>query len=41
MDNRYYVRRLLKEKQPQFAALLEAAERQLSCPVCAGTVPAP
>lgn len=34
-ENREYVRRLLKEKQPGFAALLESAERLL-CPMCPG-----
>ena len=32
-ENREYARRLLKEKQPGFAALLEPAERLL-CPMC-------
>jgi hypothetical protein len=30
-ENREYVRRLLRRKQPEFAARLEAAERELSC----------
>jgi hypothetical protein len=34
-ENREYVRRLLKEKQPGFAALLEPVERLL-CPMCPG-----
>jgi hypothetical protein len=38
VENRYYVRRLLKEKQAQFAALLDAVERELSCPIC-GFIP--
>jgi hypothetical protein len=29
-ENREYVRRLLKEKQPEFAAALELAEQELS-----------
>lgn len=33
-DNRRYVRRLLKETQPDFAALLESLEAQFACPVC-------
>jgi hypothetical protein len=33
-ENRAYVRRLLREKQPEFAAALESAVRQLSCPIC-------
>ena len=33
-DNRQYVRRLLREKQPEFAALLESAEAELACPIC-------
>lgn len=28
-ENRAYVRRLLREKQPEFAAMLEAAVREL------------
>jgi hypothetical protein len=35
-ENRAYVRRLLKEKQPGFAALLESVERELLCPLCPG-----
>jgi hypothetical protein len=37
-ENRRYVRGLLKEKQPEFAAVLESADQELSCPVCQGTV---
>ena len=33
-ENREYVRSLLKEKQPEFAALLESLELELRCPVC-------
>jgi hypothetical protein len=33
-DNRQYVRRLLRERQPEFAALLESAEAELACPLC-------
>ena len=33
-DNRQYVRRLLREKQPEFAALLESAEAELACQPC-------
>ncbi len=29
-ENREYVRRLLKERQPEFAAALELAEQELS-----------
>ena len=39
-ENRKYVRGLLKEKQPEFAALLESAGQELSCPVCQGAVAA-
>jgi hypothetical protein len=37
-ENRRYVRGLLKEKQPEFAAVLESIKKELSCPVCQGTV---
>jgi hypothetical protein len=37
-ENREYVRRLLKKKQPEFAALLESLEAELSCPLCRDTV---
>ncbi len=33
-DNKEYVRTLLKETQPEFAALLEGLERELACPRC-------
>jgi hypothetical protein len=33
-ENRAYVRRLLKQKQPEFAARLESLEAELACPVC-------
>jgi hypothetical protein len=32
--NREYVRKLLRERQPDFAVLLESVERELCCPVC-------
>ena len=35
-ENRAYVRRLLWERQPEFAAALAAAERSFSCPACPG-----
>jgi hypothetical protein len=37
-ENRRYVRWLLNEKQPEFAAVLESAGQELSCPVCQGAV---
>jgi hypothetical protein len=37
-ENRAFVRLLLREKRPNFAAALERAERELLCPVCAGIV---
>jgi hypothetical protein len=37
-ENRRYVRGLLKEKQPEFAAVLESIKKELSCPVCQDTV---
>jgi hypothetical protein len=33
-ENREHVRTLLKENQPEFAALLEGLERELACPRC-------
>jgi hypothetical protein len=30
-ENREYVRRLLEEKQPDFAAVLESVEQELCC----------
>lgn len=36
-ENRAFVRRMLREKQPDFAAALELAERDLPCPLCRGT----
>jgi hypothetical protein len=33
-ENREYVRRLLGEKQPEFAALLQSLEAEMACPVC-------
>ena len=33
-DNRRYVRRLLKETQPEFATMLESLEAEFACPVC-------
>jgi hypothetical protein len=35
-ENRAYVRRLLRERQPEFAAALAAVERSFSCPACPG-----
>jgi hypothetical protein len=35
-ENRAYVRRLLWEREPEFAAVLAAVERSFSCPVCSG-----
>jgi hypothetical protein len=37
-ENMNYVRALLKTNQPEFAALLERTERELTCPVCGGTL---
>jgi hypothetical protein len=31
LENREHVRRLLKDKQPQFAAMLESAEQEMAC----------
>jgi hypothetical protein len=39
-ENMNYVHRLLKTKQPEFAALLERLERELSCPRYWDTCPA-
>jgi hypothetical protein len=33
-ENRAYVRRLLWEREPEFAAALAAVERSFSCPPC-------
>ena len=33
-ENRAYVRKLLRERQPAFAAALAAAEEALPCPGC-------
>jgi hypothetical protein len=33
-DNREFVRRLLRERQPDFAVMLESVEQELCCPVC-------
>ena len=38
-ENMNYVHRLLKTNQPEFAALLERLERELSCPRCRDTSP--
>ena len=35
-ENRAYVRRLLWEREPEFAAALAAVERSFSCPPCPG-----
>jgi hypothetical protein len=37
-ENREYVRALLKENQPEFAALLERLERELVCLRCWDTI---
>jgi hypothetical protein len=37
-ENMNYVRALLKTHQPAFAALLDRVERELTCPVCGGTL---
>jgi len=37
-ENREYVRTLLKENQPEFAALLEWLERELVCLRCWDTI---
>jgi len=36
-ENRRFVRRLLREKQPEFAAALESAVREPPCPLCHGS----
>ena len=33
-ENREYARRLLKERQPDFAAVLESVVRELACQMC-------
>jgi hypothetical protein len=33
-ENRAYVRRLLWQRQPEFAAALASVERSFSCPAC-------
>jgi Family of unknown function (DUF5999) len=33
-ENREYVRRLLKERQPDFAEVLESVVRELACQTC-------
>ena len=33
-ENREYVRTMLAEKQPEFAALLESIEEELACALC-------
>jgi len=35
-ENREYVRRLLKERQPDFAVALESVVRELACRMCPG-----
>jgi hypothetical protein len=37
-DNMNYVRALLKTNQPEFAALLDRVQRELTCPVCGGNL---
>ena len=36
-ENRRFVRRLLREKQPGFAAVLESAVRESPCLLCHGS----
>ena len=36
-ENRRFVRRLLREKQPEFAAALESAVREPPCRLCHGS----
>jgi hypothetical protein len=36
-ENRRFVRRLLREKQPEFAVALESAVREPPCPLCHGS----
>jgi len=36
-ENQRFVRGLLREKQPELAAALEAAVRETRCPLCAGS----
>jgi len=35
-ENRAYVRRLLWEREPEFAAALASVEHSFSCPACVG-----
>ena len=35
-ENQRFVRGLLREKQPELAAVLDAAARETRCPLCAG-----
>ena len=35
-ENSAYVRRLLRERQPEFAAALASVEHSFSCPACPG-----
>ena len=39
-EDREYVRRLLKERQPDFAAVLESVVRELACQMCPSTAAA-
>ena len=36
-ENRRFVRRLLRERQPEFADALESAVREPPCPLCHGS----
>ena len=36
-ENQRFVRGLLREKQPELAAALDAAVRETRCPLCAGS----
>jgi hypothetical protein len=38
-ENRAFVRRMLRKKQPDFATALELAERDLPCPLCRVAAP--
>jgi hypothetical protein len=37
-ENRAYVRMLLRQRQPTFAAALESAEQYVLCSVCSGPI---
>jgi hypothetical protein len=36
-ENRAYVRKLLREREPEFAAALASVEREFSCPAAQAT----